>query len=174
MNIVNLIYCKIRLPLYHFLLLCLFKDVLNAYKKRYNDFPSFCFQHYYSQDHCNAFDCKNTKIARLMDSMQWKYCEKHLKSNRSLLLGWEITINSTFKDLREGVQLTKEEAVLHYSSYFFNEKETKDTKETTTKVEWFRRMNQTRVANPVLLLLLVVLKRLISSIFESMFCMWLL
>ena len=102
-------------------------DVLSAYKKRYNDFPSFRFHHYYSQDHCNATDCKNTKIEKLMESMQWKYCEKHLKSNRSLLLGWEITINSTFKDLREGVQLTKEEAVLHYSSYFFNENENKDT-----------------------------------------------
>ena len=105
-------------------------DVLNAYKKRYNDFPSFRFQHYYSQDHCNAFDCKNTKIARLMDSMQWKYCEKHLKSNQTLLVQWELTINSSFKDLREGVQLTKEEAVLHYSSYFFNENE---TNETTTR-----------------------------------------
>ena len=51
-----------------------------------------------------------------------------MNSNRSLLSGWDLTINSSFKDLREGVQLTKEESVFHYCTYYFQEKE-----ETTTK-----------------------------------------
>ena len=107
-------------------------NLLEVYKKKYNTCSMFRFQHFYKQEQCNAPVCKCTKKLLSVNSLKWKYCEKHVSATE-MLSEWDLKVNSTFFDIQQNVRITREQSILKFEDKDFDDimKESVSVKEKT-------------------------------------------
>ena len=85
-------------------------DALNKYRARYNNCQAFRFMHYFGQNHCNAPGCTVTKNLKSSETLQWKYCDRHITKVYSTMSVWDNTQSSSFTDLLSGREMSTEES----------------------------------------------------------------
>ena len=92
-------------------------NLLETYKTKYNTHDSFRFQHFYTQEQCNAVGCKCTKRLIHSGTRNWKYCDKHVGGS---VCQWDTKVNSSFWDIQRNLRLTREESALRFENKGFN------------------------------------------------------
>ena len=95
-------------------------DALNKYRARYNNCHVFRFTHYFSQNHCNAPGCKATKTLRSSETLQWKYCDRHITKDYDTMSVWEKNLTSSFTDLVSGAEISMEESNQQLRGFYRN------------------------------------------------------